>query len=114
VELARHIRTCSNEVRSVDRWAEVDIDDRIRVPIGRSSAAAILNVLPALVRRADTINEVLLRLVTVLQPYVPGLWRLSIRRFLSQEAQLELVAVWSASDTQLRPGTHLRRSIFDA
>src|SRR5205823_5544968 len=77
------------------------------MPITRSSAAAILNALPALVRRDDTINKVLLRLVTALQPYIPGLWRLSVRRFLPHEGQLELVAVWSASDTQLRPGTRI-------
>jgi GAF domain-containing protein len=59
------------------------------------------------VSRAATINDVLLRLVTVLQPFVSGLWRLSIRRFLSKEGQLELVAVWSASDTRLRPGTRI-------
>lgn len=77
------------------------------MPIVRSSAAAILNALPALVRRAGTINDVLLRLVTTLRPFVPGLWRISVHRFLPGEGQLEFVAVWSASDTQLRPGTRV-------
>lgn len=77
------------------------------MPIARSSAAAVRNALPALVRRADTINDVLLQLVKALQPHIPGLWRLSVRRFLPQEGQLELVAVWSASDTRLRPGTRI-------
>jgi transcriptional regulator with GAF, ATPase, and Fis domain len=77
------------------------------MPIARSSAAAIRNALPALVRRDDTVNDVLLRLVTTLQPYIHDLWRLSVRRFLRKGGQLELIAVWSASDTQLRPGTRI-------
>jgi len=77
------------------------------MPIARSSAAAIRNALPGLVLRAHTINDVLLQLVKVLQPQIPGLCRLSVRRFLPQEGQLQLAAVWSASETRLRRGTRI-------
>jgi GAF domain-containing protein len=87
--------------------AEAEMEDRILMPIARSSVVAIRNALPALVLRAHTINDVLLQLVKVLQPQIPGLWRLSVRRFLPQEGQLQLVAVWSASDTRLRAGTSI-------
>jgi len=45
--------------------------------------------------------------VKALQPSLPGLWRLSIRRYLARDEQLELAAVWSATDTQVPAGLRI-------
>jgi transcriptional regulator with GAF, ATPase, and Fis domain len=63
--------------------------------------------LPQLLRHARTADDVLMDVVAELQPIIPGLWRVSIRRFLQRAGQLELVAVWSATHTQLVPGIRM-------
>lgn len=71
------------------------------------STVSLLTALPALVRRAGTAQEALIKLVDTLRPSIPSLWRASILKLLPSEEQLVYVALWSGVESQLEPGVHV-------
>jgi transcriptional regulator with GAF, ATPase, and Fis domain len=75
--------------------------------IGRGQAAALITAAPMLVRRAGTADEALAHLVGALRVAIPTVVRLTVRRHLADEEQLEIVAVWSARETRLQAGVRM-------
>jgi transcriptional regulator with GAF, ATPase, and Fis domain len=71
------------------------------------TTVSLLTALPALVRRAGTAQEALIKLVDTLRSSIPSLWRASILKLLPLERQLVYVALWSVVESQLAPGVHV-------
>jgi hypothetical protein len=74
---------------------------------GWDEPTSAMGSLPTALQNATDAQGALAILVGVLQPLVPSLWRASIRRLLHIDEQLEVIAVWSAVETQLRLGARM-------
>lgn len=72
--------------------------------IAHTQALALRSALPALLEKASTAEEAVTVLARNLRTALPSLWRVSFRRLIAAESQLEIVAVWSAVETALSKG----------
>ena len=58
-------------------------------------------------RLAKNADEIVTSVAQIGREAWPSLWRASLRRYLAEEGQLEIVAVWSAAESGLTPGVRM-------
>lgn len=75
--------------------------------IRSQQAQSVATALTLKLRLAKDAEEVVTSVAQIGREAWPSLWRASLRRYLAEEGQLEIVAVWSAAESGLTPGVRM-------